>query len=349
MKSVLTVHQSAGKPFSDKWIMRIGIPLVGLVMPVLVGLAVNMSLIPFLFNLLIGLVNTMLLWLGCRYILMKLWQLIPWQQKPFQHLLVEILSLSLYTFAVTGVIWLVVGRYFHHLYYREVGFAEVLFPSLAISLVISFIHEGLYFFNQWKVSFIQSENLAREHLVSQLETLKSQVNPHFLFNSLNTLTGLIEEDKDSAIEYVQQLSAFYRAIIQTRNQQLIKVEEELGLISRYFEIQKKRYGDNLQMDLAVDSATLQHWLPPLSLQMLLENAVKHNVIATGRPLKIEVEATGSRYLLIRNNLQPRENDEPSAGMGLQNIKTRFGLLTDRPVEVIRSATHFSVAVPILEV
>lgn len=349
MKSVVTVLQPPSRPFSDKWIMWIGIPLVGMGMPVLAGIVLNLSVVPFLFNLLIGLVNTLLLWLGCRFILMKLWQLIPWQQKPFLHLFVELLSLSIYTFVVTGVIWLVVCRYYQSLYYREIEFAEVLFPSLAISLVISFIHEGLYFFNQWKLSFMQSENLAREHLVSQLETLKSQVNPHFLFNSLNTLTGLIEEDKDSAVDYVQQLSAFYRSIIQTRNQQLIKVEEEIRLINNYFEIQKRRYGDNLQLSVAVDSATLQLWLPPLSVQMLIENAVKHNVIATGRQLKVEVEATSSRYLLIRNNLQPRDCDEPSAGMGLQNIKTRFGLLTERPVEIIRSATHFSVAVPVLEI
>lgn len=348
MKPVESVVILPNRPFSDTWIMWIGIPLVGLVLPVTIGITLDLSRVSFLFNLFLGLINTLLLWLGCRYILMRLWQLIPWQQRPFQHLMVEVVSISIYTLFVTGTIWLVVSRYFSIFYYRKVELAEVLWPSLAISLAISFIHEGLYFFNQWKVSFMQSEKLAREHLVSQLETLKSQVNPHFLFNSLNTLTGLIEEDKVLAIDYVQQLSAFYRTIIQLRNHELISVEEEIQLIRNYYDIQQKRYGSNLQLWVEVDEATLNLGLPPLSLQMLIENAVKHNVIATGRPLKIVVESTGSRYLLVRNNLQPRDNDEPSAGMGLHNIKTRFGLLTERPVEIIRSATHFSVAVPLLE-
>ena len=333
-------------PFSDRWVILLGIPLVGIVMPVLFGVILQYDFSKFAFNMLAGFINTVALWTGCRYILRQLWAKLPWQRYPYRHLVIEIVLITAYTFLVTGVLWLLISG-FSIVCFQEVAFLNIFFASAGISLIISFVHEGLYFFHQWKFSLVRSETLEKEYYVSQFETLKSQVNPHFLFNSLNTLIGLIEENRDNAIEYVQKLSDFYRTIIQLRNQPLISVHDEKALILNYYDIQHQRYGQNLELNIQLDDASLEGFLPPLTLQMLVENAIKHNMIATGRPLRIDIVSVENGYLVVKNNLQRRELEEPSGGLGLQNIRNRFALLTDKPVEIVQSVTAFTVAVPVI--
>lgn len=333
-------------PFSDRWVIMIGIPLVGILMPLLVGVALEFDFYRIFLNVIIGFVNTVALWTGCRYILMQLWIKMPWQRYPYRHLVVEIVLITAYTFLVTGVLWLVFSR-FTTSCFKDADFLNVFTASAIISLIISFVHEGLYFFHQWKYSLVRSETLEKEYYVSQLETLKSQVNPHFLFNSLNTLIGLIEENREKAIGYVQKLSDFYRTIIQLRNQPLISVNEEKALILNYYDIQQQRYGRNLELNIQIADSSLAGSVPPLTLQILVENAIKHNVIATGRPLRIDIVSVENGYILVKNNLQPRELEEPSGGLGLQNIKNRFALLTDKPVEIVQSVSAFAVAVPVI--
>jgi LytS/YehU family sensor histidine kinase len=200
----------------------------------------------------------------------------------------------------------------------------------------------------WMRSEKRSQELEKESLLSQFETLKNQVNPHFLFNSFNTLITLIEEDKDVAVEYVQKLSDFFRIILQLRDKSIISIQEELELIKTYIFLQKKRYGENLILKNMITPNALSKGIAPLTLQMLVENAIKHNVIATGQPLHIEIVLTENNYIMVKNNLQKRMEEEPSAGLGLQNIRNRYKFLSDKAVETIVSSQYFSVAIPLLE-
>jgi sensor histidine kinase YesM len=333
--------------FDDKWILIIGIATVGIVFPAVVSWVLQKSLLESLGRISSVLVNTTLLWFGCRFIITKLWVLLPWQKFPLKHLFLEILLISVYTFFISFLIMVMVRSTLPYELCLEYGFWENFLFSNAISLTISFIHEGLYFFDQWKKSYIRSEVLEKENLISQFETLKSQINPHFLFNSLNTLITLIEEDRDTAVEYTQKLSDFFRSILQINNLSLIQLHEELDIIRTYFYLQQKRYGANLQLGTDIPETYLSTTIPPLCVQMLVENAIKHNIISTAQPLLVELSITESGYLTVTNNLQQRFDSQNQTGIGIQNIKNRFRFFTDKPIEIIRTSTHFTVALPLL--
>jgi len=177
--------------------------------------------------------------------------------------------------------------------------------------------------------------------------LKSQVNPHFLFNSLNTLLSLIEDDKEMAIEYLESMSLFFRKILQLGENELISLEEELTMIETYFKLQQKRYGEGFQLYIEINDETKKSMIPPLTLQMLVENALKHNSTSANQPLIVTISITENNYITIKNNLQPRLDKQPGTGTGLNNIINRYEMVSDKEVFVTKSNDFFTVALPLI--
>ncbi|MBL7943174.1 MAG: histidine kinase, partial [Flavobacteriales bacterium] len=188
--------------------------------------------------------------------------------------------------------------------------------------------------------------IAKERLQSQFDTLRNQVNPHFLFNSFNTLTAVIEKDQALAVDYVGKLSDFFRTILQQQNKEVITLSEELELLNTYFYLQRQRFGDNLQMQIDIPEAWMNAAIPPLTLQLLAENAIKHNVIARHKPLIIKLYGE-NETLVFRNNLQEKTVREKSTGIGLQNILNRYKILFKAEVVVEKSEAFFTVRLPLL--
>ena len=149
---------------------------------------------------------------------------------------------------------------------------------------------------------MRKEALHRDRIIFQFETLKNQVNPHFLFNNFSTLIGLIEEKKELAIEYVEHLSDFFRNILEVKDKNLITVNEELKFLESYLYIQRMRYGKNLKVEINIPDHLLESMLPTLSLQMLIENAIKHNVISNTRLLVIYVLAENGNKIIVENKI-----------------------------------------------
>lgn len=188
--------------------------------------------------------------------------------------------------------------------------------------------------------------MRREKLVHQFELLKSQINPHFLFNNFNTLVTLIEEDPPAAVNYVERLSDFYRSILQYRESPVISLQEELDLLRNYVALLKERFADNLQIRIC--DKLQSGYIIPLTLQMLVENAIKHNVVGRDHPLRISVSEAKPGYVVVANNLQRKWQSEASTGFGLESIRKRYALLTDKKVQLEKSDGEFSVSVPLLE-
>ncbi len=184
----------------------------------------------------------------------------------------------------------------------------------------------------------------RETLESQFAALKSQINPHFLFNSFNTLIATIEENPQVAVEYVEHLSDFYRSIIVYRERDFISLQEEMDLVRSFDFLLKKRYEKGYQLVDRLEGLT--GLVMPLALQMLVENAVKHNVISISRPLLIEIFVENGNYVVVRNNIQKKIKAEPSTHFGLQSLLRRYQLLGERPVIVEESADYFTVKIPL---
>ena len=180
----------------------------------------------------------------------------------------------------------------------------------------------------------------------QMEVLRSQVNPHFLFNSFNTLIELIEEDGAKAVEHVSELSDFFREILQVRDKELIPVAEELRLVNTYFSLERRRFGHRIALHVAVPEGTMTTMVPPLTVQLLVENALKHNRATEQEPLVVSIVAD-DRSLTVSNALRPRADQPISTGFGIASIRQRFMALSEDPVQVSRDNATFAVRIPLI--
>ena len=189
--------------------------------------------------------------------------------------------------------------------------------------------------------------LKTESLNAQLNALKTQVNPHFLFNNLNTLSAVIPENPKLAVDFVQQLSKVYRHILEVRDHKTISLEEELEVMKAYAFLLQTRFGANLHVHIDIPPEKLQRKIVPLSLQILMENAIKHNIVSSEKPLRIHVSSVDGQ-LIVSNNLQKKNQFPESTGIGLDNIRNRYRLLSESPVEVRESISEFIVSIPLLE-
>jgi hypothetical protein len=191
------------------------------------------------------------------------------------------------------------------------------------------------------------QKLEQEKIQFQFQVLRNQVNPHFLFNSFNTLISFIEDDPAMAIDYVENLSSFFRNIVNYRDQDVISLEEETGILKTYFYLQQKRHGQNLALNISISEEQRKLiFIPPLTLQLLIENAIKHNAVSKETPLEIQVYLDKDR-LVVKNNINPKITREPGTGTGLQNIVKRYNLLSRENVSVVNDGINFTVILPVL--
>jgi LytS/YehU family sensor histidine kinase len=218
--------------------------------------------------------------------------------------------------------------------------------ALLLTLLVAIAYEMAYFLKKWKESIVEVERYRHANILSQFENLKNQVNPHFLFNSLNTLSALIDENQEKASDFVQHMARVYRYGLVNSEKDLVSLKEELDFIASYNYLLQSRFGNKIRFEIHIASGDTEKLLPPLSLQLLLENAVKHNVISAARPLTISVVSHGDR-VCIENNLQRKESVEPSTGIGLKNISLRYAHLSHRVPEIKAEGNTFSVCLPLL--
>ncbi|HRP00509.1 MAG TPA: histidine kinase, partial [Flavobacteriales bacterium] len=190
--------------------------------------------------------------------------------------------------------------------------------------------------------------MEQEKVRFQLEALRSQVDPHFLFNSFNRLVDLIETDAGRAVEHVEKLSLFFRNILQLRDKELITLGEELRLLNTYFDLERERFGAAIDLGIDVPAEHHQHQIVPMTLQMLVENALKHNVIDAAAPLRLAIGVEGNA-LVVSNTVRPRATPPRSTGFGLESIRRRYAALTTRPMEVTSADGQFVVRIPLIDV
>jgi hypothetical protein len=215
-------------------------------------------------------------------------------------------------------------------------------------IMVSLLGLGLYgYIRQRERRIRQAQDLMQKNVEYQFQTLRSQINPHFLFNTLATLSGLIEEAPRQAVRYVDRLSDLFRQILAHREQPLVALREELALLDNYYHLQRERYGEALSLTQQIDPMHLEAQVPPLVLQLLVENAIKHNKVTRQQPLKLTLRTEPGPTLVVANGLQPRPQVADSTQVGLRNIRDRYRLLTTREVEVSQEEGQFVVRLPLI--
>lgn len=289
---------------------------------------------------------TFTLWMGCVAIVTFSWKKFPWETMPNKHIVIEVLLifllLTLYFYFIASVF-----SYFNKSSIQaelQTRTAEIVITAL-ITALITTIHEAVFFYRQWKLNFSKSISLEKDNLEARYNALKAQVNPHFLFNSLNSLITLLENNP-KAEEYVQNLSEYLRYVLVSNDKAEVTLEEEMENLEKFFMLQKLRFDENLVVDINIKPTSLKHKIPPLALQMLVDNCIKHNIISQKKPLLISVFDDGKSITVI-NNLQPKKSEE-STGQGLKNIEGRFRFIGSESIKIEKTEKQFSVTLPLIK-
>lgn len=290
----------------------------------------------------------MALWLGNEWFSIQVDKRYSWLEFPIRKLILRLIFSLLYSTMVMVIlymfIWFVVFRKpdltnFYH-YNR---FSFLIF--YACTIIVMLIFHSVAFFKSWQEAALNEEKLKKESISLQLQALRSQVDPHFLFNSLNTLTSLIETDQKRAITFVRQLSDMFRYKLDRDNKEMIDVDSELKFVEAYVYLQQMRFGANLKVNISLTERSF--YVLPISLQMLIENAIKHNEVSADFPLTVTI-MDDDDYVVVANNIQSKILETPSKGIGLQNLLVRYKFFTDKEIKMDSTGNQFIVKLPKLK-
>ncbi|MDW3191578.1 MAG: histidine kinase [Cytophagales bacterium] len=226
----------------------------------------------------------------------------------------------------------------------QIPLGLVVLRMIVASVVFTFIQQALNAIKQREALRVQNLSLQAENLTSQLEAMKQQINPHFLFNSLNSLLDLIEEDQEKATEFVRSFSNLYRVVLQSSQRDFISLEDELIFLEDYWHLIKMRFNSAVDMVVSIPEEIKNYWIPPLSLQLLVENAVKHNIATPKEQLVVTIEARDDE-LVISNKVNPKAFEVAGEGVGLKNLQKRFSLLL-KPISFGVEADLFVIKLPL---
>jgi len=277
---------------------------------------------------------------------------LSWTEKPLTRFFLQSVVQLVLT-VILVIACLISYRYVFQLEaWQNYDITPIFLPTAILagfmSLMMMGLHVGSHFLYRWQASQLEAEQLKQANLESQIHMLTQQLDPHFLFNNFNTLASLIQENPKQANQFLARMSDVYRYVLQQRDKKLAKLAEELDMIKAYVHLLQERFGERISIDIQVPHTLLSKQMPVLTLQNLVENAVKHNVINSEYPLYISIKAADG-HLKVTNNYQPKQQPEMGHRMGLKNIRERYQLLGAPAVLIKQGEKEFSVSVPLLDV
>jgi hypothetical protein len=335
---------------TDRRLLLIGIPAVATAAMLMRGISQLPNVPVAIVSWLISLGYTTIFWLSNRALWFALLRRYPSVEQTAQRLW----RVALGSLGIGVLATLVLGELLNWILYRQHfrfdQFGQELALNMVPTLVVHLIYESRHFFEQWKANLQRAEQLARAGTQAQLDALQSQLDPHFLFNNLNTLSALIEPDNVPAQNFVDQLADVYRYVLQAQGRATVPLGEELAFVESYLALHRARFGSKLVVERQVPAAVLARHVAPLSVQLLVENALKHNVASHQHPLHLHLLADpAGHYLIVSNSHHPRQAGlVAGTGTGLANVRQRYQLLhAPRPVAVLEQDGKFIVKLPLL--
>ena len=228
------------------------------------------------------------------------------------------------------------------------GYTEAMGVVIFYTTVTICIYEAGYLWQQGKQTMAEKEQLIRSEWQAKYDLLKSQINPHFLFNSMHSLASLVSENADQAEKFINEMCKVYRYLLRNNEQELVTLETELRFIYSYCHLLTTRYGSGFQLEVQVNKLYNNYLIPPLTLQLLIENAVKHNVVNKEYPLRVTIHIHDEENLIVANNIQKKKVLVQSHGVGLTNINAKFKLLNEQQISVEETDGRFVVSVPLIK-
>jgi sensor histidine kinase YesM len=335
--------------FNDFWFAVISIIVLSVVTNYLFSnYSKGTPFLEIVINWVISLFFTLCNWFFMRNVIIYLRKRYPSFQSTIKRIIIVFFFIMVSVPLIDYLGSAIIGTFFFDSYHYNVfDRFKILLPIVIISVMIQAIYEAIYYHAMLK-KIIREEEQAKQVMVqAQLDALRNQAQPHFFFNTLNTLRDIIDQNsKEDAKEFVDKLSNVYRFILESGNSNLISLRDELKFARAYIHIQSERFGDNLQLQWDIPEAVLERMIVPMSVQLLLENAIKHNVVSRSKPLIINVSIKED-HVLVENQIQATSTQLPSTKLGLKNIEKRYALISNQSIEIKNDGHTFTVALPLV--
>lgn len=336
---------------NDTGIRIVLIPFFGIAIPLITGMIHQAEFshwqfkLAYLYTILIAFV----VWHGNRYLLFSLRAYFDWFNKPVRKVSILLLSITIFTIPVTILLllgWYQIFRPGHTDW--QIIYTNTLIIMICV-IFITHVYETVFLVKESESEMVRNEQLERAKAEAELEALKNQVSPHFIFNSLNTLSFLIEDNPVKAKLFNDNLAEVYRYILQNRTGNLVLLRDELEFLQLYFSLLKIRFGEALQLEIEISEMLLQNCLvTPISLQVLVENAIKHNNFSPQEPLVLTIRAKGDE-IRISNRINRKLLSRPSPKTGLYNLNERYKLIAEKEIQVEEDGDQFRVSLPLLKI
>lgn len=276
-------------------------------------------------------------------------RLMPPEKNKIKYKISFFIAGSIMATTLTITIVLAVGMLIHPFSLKEniIPLKLNLMYCWLVNLLYHLINAIIFYFKEYKLCSLEAEQLKHISTQAELQLIKSQINPHFLFNNLNVLSALIMKNNTEANRFIEEFSKVYRYILSNHDKELVPLETELDFIKPYIFLLQKRFADSLQIKVSIDEKYKDQYIIPAALQMLIENAIKHNVVSRQRPLLIDVHSNGNNTVVVSNNLQAKQTIERSTGIGLQNILKRYQLVSNKAILIQKDEAKFTVILPLI--
>jgi two-component system, LytTR family, sensor kinase len=303
---------------------------------------ISSLLLSFFFTLLV----CAALWMGNGWITDWISSKISWVEKPVLRFSLGVLAMVVYTTLIYMLIFETIEWYIGREFSSRTYWQSMIMTMVITTLISLLMHARSFLLN-WRQAAIDREKLEKAHVASQYESLRNQVNPHFLFNSFNVLTELVHQDADMAERFVRQLSRVYRYVLEKRDAEVVPLQEELTFLKSFLFLQEIRQPGTLLIEWP-EGVSDSVGVPPLALQLLAENAIKHNVLDASQPLLLRLRIEQDQ-LVVENKLMPLLHPAAGTGLGLANLSKRYAYLSSSPVQIIKTADSFTVKLPLLKI
>jgi uncharacterized membrane protein (DUF485 family) len=351
MKQEKKATEAEAYQINDIGFRLILIPFFGIAIPVFTGMIPYDHFSHWMFKLAYGysIGIAFVVWQGNRFLLFSLRSYFDWFDRPVRKIIALLLAVSFFTIPVSFV--LLIGWY--QLFGGgRVNWEVVRTSTLIIMICVIFIthvYETVFLVKDSESEMLKNAQLERLKAQAELQALKNQIDPHFMFNSLNTLSWLIEEAPAKAKVFNEHLADVYRYILQNKSRDLVMVSEEIHFLYDYFALLRIRYEDAVLLTIDIEERLLeQYMMPPISLQVLAENAFKHNEFSTGDPLQITVTLDNER-IAVHNRIAKKTKLKSSPGTGLLNLDERYKSVTGLPLDIAATRTDFTIYLPVLPI
>jgi sensor histidine kinase YesM len=284
----------------------------------------------------------------------KLDRIISWRERASLRLFTGIIT-NYFIASVLGIS--IIGAII--VYKNEIEFLEIFSQFgesivkaaiivLCIILIYSVIHMTLFSYHEYSVVQIEKVKLERKQIALQFEALRNQLSPHYLFNCFNTISSLVYKDAELAETFIRRLAQTYQYVMMNNENQLVSVREEIEFVKSYYYLMKVRFDNSIDLGIRISEAVSTSLIPPLTFQILVENAIKHNIFSKNDPLKIEIQSINENEILISNNILSQPKKVTSFKVGLENITRRYDFFTSSPIKIDKGNTEFRVTLPVIK-